>query len=50
MRALLTDGGDASLDQLVGSVYAADGVVDLPGAVDGEDYVIEQCGDIVCAL
>ena len=47
---VMTDGGDAFVDEIVGSADAADGIVNLLGAVERDDDVIEESGDFFCSF
>ena len=46
----MTDGYDAFVDEIVGSTYAADGVVNLRRAIKGDDDVVEEGGDLFCTF
>jgi hypothetical protein len=46
----MTDCDDTFVDEIVGSTYTADGVVNLRRAVEGDDDVIEEGGDLFCAF
>src|SRR5580704_10856712 len=48
--AEMTNCGDASVDEIVGPADAADGVVNFLGAVERDDDVIEECGDLFCTF
>jgi hypothetical protein len=50
IRLLLMNRRDASGDYIECSMDAPDSIVDLPRPVDRDDHIIEQGGDIVCAL
>jgi hypothetical protein len=47
---VVTDGDDAFVDEIVGSTYAADGVVNLRRAIEGDDDVVEENCDFFRAL
>jgi hypothetical protein len=49
-RVVVADGDDTLVDQIVGSVHTADGVVNLWRAIQGDDDVIEEGGDLFCAF
>ena len=49
-RVVVADGGDPLVDEIVGSVHAADGVVNLRRAIEGDDDVVEESGDFFCAF
>ena len=46
----MTDGDDAFVDEIIGSANAADGIVNLRGAIEGDDDVVEESGDIFCTF
>jgi hypothetical protein len=46
----VADSGDAFVDEIVGSAYAADGVVYLRRAIEGDDDVVEEGGDLFCTF
>lgn len=46
-RVVVTDSEDALVDEIVRSVYAPNGVVNLGRAVQGDDDVVEEHGDIL---
>jgi hypothetical protein len=41
-----TDGDNAFVYEIVGSIHSADGVVNLFGAIEGDDDVVEEGGDL----
>lgn len=49
-RVVMTDSEDAFVDEIAGSAHAADGIVNLRGAVQGDNDVVEQVGDFFCAF
>jgi hypothetical protein len=49
-RASLADGGDALTDEIIGSVDAANRVVNLSRTIDGDDGIVEEGRDIVGSL
>jgi hypothetical protein len=46
----VADGGDPFVDKIVGSAYAADGVVNLRRAIEGNDDVVEEDSDLFCTF
>jgi hypothetical protein len=46
----LADGGDALTDEIIGSVDAANRVVNLSRTIDGDDGIVEEARDIVGSL
>jgi hypothetical protein len=49
-RAVMTDGCDAFVDEIVGAINATDGIVDLLGPIEGEDDVVEERSDLFCSF
>jgi hypothetical protein len=49
-RIVMTDSGDAFMDEIVGSTNATDGIVNLLGAIEGDDDVIEVGRDFLCSF
>jgi len=47
---VVTDGDGAFVDEIVGSAYAADGVVNLRRAIEGDDDVVEEICDFFRAF
>jgi hypothetical protein len=46
----VADGGDPFVDKIVGSAYAADAVVNLRRAIEGDDDVVEEDSDLFCTF
>jgi hypothetical protein len=49
-RFVVTKGDNAFVDEIVGTTHATDGVVNLRRAIDGDDDVIEEGSDFLCAF
>jgi hypothetical protein len=49
-RVVVADGGDTFVDKIVGSAYATDCVVNLRRAIEGDDDVVEEGGDLFCTF
>ena len=49
-RVVVTDGGNALVEEIVGSAHAADGVVNLWRTIERDDDVVEESGDFFCAF
>ena len=47
---VVTDGGDTFVDKIAGSAYATDGVVNLRRAIERDDDVVEEGGDLFCSF
>ena len=47
---VVSDGDDTFVDKIVGSAYAADGVVNLWRAIKGDDDVVEEGGNLFCTF
>jgi hypothetical protein len=47
-RVVVADGNDPLVDQMVGTAYTADGVVNFRRAIKGDDDVVEAGGDLFC--
>jgi hypothetical protein len=47
---VVTDGDNAFVYEIVGSAHAADGVVNLRRAIEGDDDVVEEGGDLFCTF
>jgi hypothetical protein len=45
---VLTDGGNASLDEIESAIDTTNGIVHFLGAVDGDDHVVEESCDLCC--
>jgi hypothetical protein len=49
-RVVPSDGDDAIADEVVGSTDPTDGIVNLLWAVDGDNDLVEEGGDLVCTF
>lgn len=49
-RVVVADGADTFMDKVVRSAYAADRVVNLRRAIEGDDDIVEEGGNLFCAL
>jgi hypothetical protein len=49
-RVVVTDCADTLVDEIVGSAHASNGVVNLRRAIEGDDDVVEERGDLFCSL
>jgi hypothetical protein len=49
-RVVVADGADTFVDEIVGSAHASNGVVNLRRAIERDDDVVEEGGDLLCSL
>jgi hypothetical protein len=49
-RVVVADRADTHVDEIVGSAHASNGVVNLRRAIERDDDVVEEEGDLFCSL
>ena len=46
----MTNGCDALVDEIIGTIHPADGIVDILRAIEGHDDVVEAAGNLLGAF